>query len=203
MDGIIVLDKPQGISSHDAVQKLRRIAGVKRVGHLGTLDPIATGVLPLVIGKATRLSRFFLGHGRSYDADIRFGFSTTTYDACGQPSSEKKEVALDRGQLEEIIAQFQGKQSQMPPPVSAKKIGGVPAYKLARKNKPVDLDPVEVEVYEFKLREVEGSLARVTVRCSAGTYLRSLAHDIGERLEVGAHVEALRRTALVVFTIVI
>lgn len=201
MDGIIVLDKPQGISSHDAVQKLRRIAGIKRVGHLGTLDPIATGVLPLVIGKATRLSRFFLGHDRSYDADIRFGFSTTTYDACGEPTSERKEVTLDSEQLEEVITQFQGKLSQMPPPVSAKKIGGVPAYKLARKNKPVDLDPVEVEVYEFTLREVEGSLARVTVRCSAGTYMRSLAHDIGQRLEVGAHVEALRRTAMGEFTL--
>ena len=201
MDGIIVLDKPQGISSHDAVQKLRRIAGIKRVGHLGTLDPIGTGVLPLVLGKATRLSRFFLDHDRSYDADIRFGFSTTTYDVCGEPTSEKQDVTLDPARLDELMAEFRGTLSQTPPPVSAKKIGGVPAYKLARKNKPVNLEAVEVKVYEFALREVEGSLARVTVRCSSGTYLRSLAHDMGERLGVGGHVEALRRTSMGEFTL--
>ena len=201
MDGIIVVDKPRGISSHDVVQKMRRIAGVKRIGHLGTLDPIGTGVLPLVVGKATRLSRFFLNHDRTYEADVRFGFSTNTYDACGEPSSEKQEVTLDHNQLEELIAQFRGKLSQTPPPVSAKKVGGVPAYKLARKNKPVELEPVEVNVYEFLLREAEGSLARVTVRCSAGTYLRSLAHELGQRMGVGAHVEGLRRTAMGEFTI--
>jgi tRNA pseudouridine55 synthase len=201
MDGIIVLDKPRSISSHDAVQRLRRIAGIKRIGHLGTLDPIGTGVLPLVLGRATRLSQFFLHHDRTYDADIRFGFSTDTYDACGEPTSEKQEVALDAGQIEDLIAQFRGKLLQTPPPVSAKKVGGVPAYKLARKNKPVHLEPVEVNVYEFRLRGIEGSLARVTVRCSAGTYLRSLAHDMGQRLGVGAHVEGLRRTSMGEFTI--
>ena len=201
MDGIIVLDKPKGISSHDAVQKMRRIAGIKRIGHLGTLDPIGTGVLPLVLGRATRLSRFFLNHDRAYEADIRFGFATDTYDVCGEPITEKQDITLDRGQLEELIAPFRGKLSQMPPPVSAKKIGGVPAYKLARKNKPVELDAVEVVVHEFTLREVEGSLARVTVRCSAGTYLRSLAHELGQRLGSGAHVEALRRTAMGEFTL--
>jgi tRNA pseudouridine55 synthase len=201
MDGIIVLDKPRGISSHDAVQKLRRIAGIRRIGHLGTLDPIGTGVLPLVLGRATRLSRFFLHHDRTYDADIRFGFSTDSYDACGEPTSEKQDVTLDRGRLEELIAPLRGKLSQTPPPVSAKKVGGVPAYKLARRHQPVILEPVEVEVYEFVLREIEGSLARVTVRCSAGTYLRSLAHELGQRLGVGAHVEALRRTSMGEFTL--
>jgi tRNA pseudouridine55 synthase len=201
MDGIIVLDKPRGISSHDAVQKLRRIAGIKRIGHLGTLDPIGTGVLPMVLGRATRLSRFFLNHDRSYEADIRFGFSTDTYDVCGQPTSEKQDVTLDCAQLEPLLAPFRGRFSQMPPPVSAKKIGGVPAYKLVRRNQPVELEAVEIEVYEFSLREVEGSLARVTVRCSAGTYLRSLAHELGQVLGTGAHVEALRRTAMGEFTL--
>jgi tRNA pseudouridine55 synthase len=201
MDGIIVLDKPQGISSHDAVQKMRRIAGIKRVGHLGTLDPIGTGVLPLVLGRATRLSRFFLNHDRSYEASIRFGFSTDTYDVCGEPTSEKQDVTLDRARLEELIEPFRGRLSQMPPPVSAKKIGGVPAYKLARKNMPVELEAVEVQVYEFTLGEIEGSLARVTVRCSSGTYLRSLAHELGQRLGPGAHVEALRRTAMGEFSL--
>jgi tRNA pseudouridine55 synthase len=201
MDGIIVLDKPPGISSHDAVQKMRRIAGIKRVGHLGTLDPIGTGVLPLVLGRATRLSRFFLNHDRSYEASIRFGFSTDTYDVCGEPTSEKQDVTLDRARLEELIEPFRGRLSQTPPPVSAKKIGGVPAYKLARKNMPVELEAVEVQVYEFTLGEIEGSLARVTVRCSSGTYLRSLAHELGQRLGPGAHVEALRRTAMGEFTL--
>jgi tRNA pseudouridine55 synthase len=201
MDGIIVVDKPRGISSHDAVQRMRRIAGVKRVGHLGTLDPIGTGVLPLVLGRATRLSRFFLNHDRAYEADLRFGFSTDTYDVCGEPTSEKQEVALDRGRLEELIAEFRGSLSQTPPPVSAKKVGGVPAYKLARRNQPVPLEAVHVNVYEFELRDVEGSLARVAVRCSAGTYLRSLAHELGQRMGVGAHVEGLRRTAMGEFTI--
>jgi tRNA pseudouridine55 synthase len=201
MDGIIVLDKPRGISSHDAVQKLRRIAGIRRIGHLGTLDPIGTGILPLVLGRATRLSRFFLNHDRSYEADIRFGFSTDTYDLCGEPTSEAREVTLDHAQLEPLIATFRGRFSQMPPPVSAKKIGGVPAYKLARRNQPVTLEAVEIEVYEFSLREVEGSLARVAVRCSAGTYLRSLAHELGQHLGTGAHVEALRRTAMGEFTL--
>jgi tRNA pseudouridine55 synthase len=201
MDGIIVLDKPRGISSHDAVQKMRRIAGIKRIGHLGTLDPIGTGVLPLVLGRATRLSRFFLNHDRAYEADIRFGFATDTYDACGEPVGEKQDVRIDAARLEELIAGFRGRLSQKPPPVSAKKIGGVPAYKLARKKQPVELEAVDVEVYEFTLREMEGSLARVTVRCSAGTYLRSLAHELGQRLGCGAHVEALRRTAMGEFTL--
>ncbi len=201
MDGIVVLDKPQGISSHDAVQKLRRLTGVKRIGHLGTLDPLGTGVLPLVIGRATRLSQFFLGHDRSYEAVIRFGFATDTYDACGDPVGDPQNVLVTREQVEAALPDFRGELQQTPPPISAKKIAGVPAYKLARKKQPVELEPVTVNVYEFDLREVEGDRARVFVRCSTGTYVRSLAHEIGQALGCGAHIEELRRTAMGEFTL--
>jgi tRNA pseudouridine55 synthase len=201
MDGIVVLDKPRGISSHDAVQKVRRLLGTKRVGHLGTLDPIGTGVLPLVVGQATRLSQFFLRHERAYDALIRFGFATDSYDADGDPITETREAAFNEEQVEAALASFRGPLLQTPPPVSAKKIGGVPAYKLARRNKPVRLEPVAVEVYELKLLAVEGDRARVSVRCSAGTYVRSLAHELGEALGAGAHVAELRRTAMGEFTL--
>lgn len=201
MDGVLILDKPQGISSHDAVREIRRLCGIKRVGHLGTLDPLATGVLPLVVGRTTRLSQFFLGHDRAYEAEIRFGYATDTYDARGERVTEPADVELTADQIEALLKDFRGRFAQTPPPVSAKKIGGVPAYKLARKKQPVRLEPVEIEVYEFSLLAVEGSLVRVRVRCSAGTYVRSLAHDLGRRLGTGAHVESLRRMAMGAFTI--
>jgi tRNA pseudouridine55 synthase len=201
MDGIIVLDKPPGISSHDAVQKLRKLSGIKRVGHLGTLDPLGTGVLPLVIGRATRLSRFFLKHDRTYEAVLRFGFATTTYDREGEKTTEPVETVLSAEELEPLLDEFRGRFLQTPPPVSAKKIEGVPAYKLARKNKPVELEAVEIEVYELSLLGVDGPCARIRVRCSAGTYVRSLAHDLGMRLGPGAHVESLRRTSMGEFTL--
>ena len=201
MDGVLILDKPQGISSHDAVREIRRLCGIKRVGHLGTLDPLATGVLPLVVGRTTRLSQFFLGHDRAYEAEIRFGYATDTYDARGERVSEPADVELSADQIEALLKDFRGRFAQTPPPVSAKKVGGVPAYKFARKKQPVRLEPVEIEVYEFSLLAVEGSLARVRVRCSAGTYVRSLAHDLGHKLGTGAHVESLRRTAMGAFTI--
>lgn len=201
MDGIIVLDKPPGISSHDAVQKLRKLSGIKRVGHLGTLDPLGTGVLPLVIGRATRLSRFFLKHDRAYEAVLRFGFATTTYDREGEPTTQPVETELSADELEPLLDDFRGRFLQTPPAISAKKIDGVAAYKLARKNKPVELDPVEIEVYELSLLGVDGPHARIRVRCSAGTYVRSLAHDLGARLGPGAHVQSLRRTSMGEFTL--
>ena len=201
MDGILVLDKPRGISSHGAVQRLRRLTGIKKIGHLGTLDPLGTGVLPMLIGRATRLARFFSHHERVYESVFRFGFATDSYDADGEPASEPKQVELTREQLEVLLPRFHGRLMQTPPPVSAKKIDGVRAYKLARKNKPVKLDPVEIEVHEFDLLDVEGDRARVRVRCSTGTYLRSLAHELGLELHVGAHVASLRRLAMGEFTI--
>lgn len=201
MDGVLILDKPAGISSHGAVQKLRGLTGIKRIGHLGTLDPLGTGVLPMIVGRATRLAQFFLHHERAYDAVIRFGFSTDSYDADGEATSEPRPITLSEEELKDLLPQFRGKLMQTPPPISAKKIDGVPAYKLTRKNKPPRLEPVEIHVYEFELLGVRGDRAEVRVRCSTGTYVRSLAHELGQKLLVGAHVESLRRTAMGEFTV--
>jgi tRNA pseudouridine55 synthase len=180
---------------------VRRLTRISRVGHLGTLDPIATGVLPLAMGRATRLAQFFLHRDKTYEAVIRFGFATDTYDRAGRPLGEEQPVTLDPLQLEELIARYHGEFEQTPPPVSAKKVGGVAAYKLVRKQRPVELAPVKVRVDEFVLLGVDGPRVRVRVRCSAGAYLRGLAHDMGQKLGVGAHVEELRRTAAGEFTI--
>ena len=196
VDGVIVVDKPSGISSHDAVRKMRWLASTRKVGHLGTLDPLGTGVLPLVINKATRLSKFFLNHEREYEAKIRFGWATDSYDRDGDPVGDKQEVDLDQSELEDLIEDFRGVQSQMPPAISAKKINGVPAYKLARRNQEVNLEPVEIEIYELEVLDVHDAMATIRCRCSAGTYVRSLAHDLGQRLGCGAHVETLRRTLM-------
>lgn len=200
VDGILVFNKMCGISSHDAVQQLRRLTGIKRIGHLGTLDPIGTGVLPMLIGRTTRLARFFLHHERTYTAVIRFGFATNSYDRTGDPSTKVCKAKLNKSQIEAALSHFRGKQMQIPPPVSAKKVAGVPAYKLARQKKPVKLAPVEIHIYEFTLLDFTGERATVRVRCSPGTYLRSLAHDLGSNLQVGAHVEQLSRTTMGEFT---
>jgi tRNA pseudouridine55 synthase len=195
VDGAIVVDKPEGWTSHDVVNKSRRILGTKKIGHLGTLDPIATGVLPLVIGRATRLARFYTHSDKIYDAVIRFGFSTDTYDRAGKPTSPETEPAFDADTLESHMAGFRGDLMQVPPPVSAKKVDGVRAYKLARQNVAFELRAAPVHVYELALLEVTGSLARVRAHCSAGTYLRSIAHELGQALGCGAHLQQLRRTA--------
>lgn len=194
MDGVIVVDKPQGWTSHDAVGKMRRLANLKRVGHLGTLDPMATGVLPLVLGRATRLAQFYVRNDKVYDAVIRFGYSTDTYDCDGAPTTPVREAAVSRERLEEVLPRFRGVFQQATPPISAKKIGGTPAYRLARRNVPVELEPIDVHVYSLEVIWVEGAEARITVHCSAGTYLRSIAHDIGNALGEGAFLKSLRRT---------
>ena len=193
MDGVIVVDKPEGWTSHDVVNKVRRLAGA-RAGHLGTLDPIATGVLPLVLGKATRLAQFYTRSPKIYEALVRFGWSTTTYDRAGEPTSHKREVALTAAELEPHLEAFRGPILQAPPPVSAKKVDGKRAYTLARQSIAVELEPVRVEVYELELLEVNGDTARLRAHCSGGTYMRSIAHDLGLRLGCGAHLEQLRRT---------
>ncbi|HUS08051.1 MAG TPA: tRNA pseudouridine(55) synthase TruB [Bryobacteraceae bacterium] len=194
MDGLIVVDKPQGWTSHDVVNRLRRLLNLRSVGHLGTLDPMATGVLPAMIGRATRLARFFQQSDKVYEGTIRFGFSTDTYDAEGTPSSANVEINFDAAQLEPVLARFRGKISQVPPAVSAKKVGGTRAYKLARRNIEVHLNPVDVEIFSLDLLDTPGSEARVRIHCSAGTYIRSIAHDVGVALGCGAHLSALRRT---------
>jgi tRNA pseudouridine55 synthase len=194
VDGVIVVDKPREWTSHDVVNKMRRFAGTRKVGHLGTLDPGATGVLPLVIGRATRLAQFYTRNDKIYEGVIHFGYSTDTYDGDGQRASEEVPVTLDRASLDPVLDRFRGEITQTPPAVSAKKIAGVPAYALARKHQPVVLEPVQVQVYSLELLSIDGQEAAVRVHCSAGTYLRSIAHDAGQILSCGAFLKALRRT---------
>jgi tRNA pseudouridine55 synthase len=202
MDGVIVVDKPEGWTSHDVVAKLRRLANTKKSGHLGTLDPIATGVLPVVIGRATRLAQFFTRNEKTYEGVIRFGYATDTYDRAGASCGEDSHPRVDATELDRMLDRFRGAFLQTPPPVSAKKIGGVPAYKLARKNISVELEPVAVTVHELDVLGIEnGRDARVRVRCSAGTYVRSIAHEAGQMLGCGAFLFELRRTASGEFTI--
>jgi tRNA pseudouridine55 synthase len=193
-DGVIVVDKPGDWTSHDVVGKMRGIAGTRRVGHLGTLDPIATGVLPLMIGQATRLARFWDGSEKGYEAVVRFGFATSTYDRAGEPCGPVTEPNITADQIEACLPSMRGDIEQTPPPVSAKKVNGVPAYKLARKNIQVDLAPSKISIYELTVLEVENARARLRVRCSPGTYIRSIAHELGVLLGCGAHVETLVRT---------
>ncbi len=195
MDGVIVIDKPEGWTSHDVVSKVRRIVRTRRVGHLGTLDPIATGVLPLVIERATRLAQFYTLSDKIYEGVVRFGWSTSSYDRAGEPTSEKVEVHLTADVLEAALDPFRGEFEQRPPAVSAKKVQGRRAYELARKNIAVELAPVRIHVYELTLLELNASEARLRVHCSGGTYMRSIAHDLGQSLGCGAHLTELRRLA--------
>lgn len=201
MNGAIIVDKPAGWTSHDVVNRMRRILQQRSVGHLGTLDPLATGVLPLVTGSLTRLAQFYISSEKTYEGVIRFGFSTNTYDADGEPSGEVCPVTLALQNLQELAAKFLGVIEQVPPPFSAKKIAGVPAYKLARKQKEVILQPVSVEIKEFVITAVEADRAHFRARVASGTYMRSVAHEMGQRLGCGAHLEALRRTAVAEFDI--
>ena len=200
MDGAIVIDKPEDWTSHDVVNKIRRVARLKKVGHLGTLDPIATGVLPLVVGRATRLAQFYTRNDKVYEAVVRFGFATDTYDAEGEAAGEAAKVQVTLEQVREVAGKFRGEIEQMPPPFSAKKIQGVPAYKLARKKQEVKLAPVRVEVKEFEILNLDGELAGFRARVSSGTYMRSVAHEMGQQLGVGGHLAALRRTGVGEFT---
>ena len=224
MNGVLVIDKPPGPTSHDVVATVRRAIGVTRVGHTGTLDPLATGVLPLVVGRATRLAQFLSAADKEYVADIRIGVVSETYDAEGPLTpfdaaeggpfdmargrpldfSQGWGVEFDRvsqGPLEAVLAEFRGTHWQVPPPYSAKKIGGTPAYKLARRNKPTALEPVRVTVHDLEVLALERDLLRLRVVCSSGFYVRTLAHDLGRRLGCGAYLAALRRTRAGSFTL--
>lgn len=201
MNGVLIIDKPSGLTSHDVVHRARRILGQRSVGHLGTLDPMATGVLPLVLGSFTRLAQFYLNSEKTYEGSIRFGFSTDTYDAEGEPTSEPRSIVLSREELERVAGRFRGIVSQTPPPFSAKKIKGVPAYKLARQQKEVTLQPVEVEIKELEIYSVNVDRAHFRARVTSGTYMRSVAHDMGQALGCGAHLESLRRTRVAEFTV--
>lgn len=188
------MDKPCDWTSHDVVNKVRRWAGTRSVGHLGTLDPFATGVLPLVIGRATRLARFYTRNDKMYEGTIHFGYATDTHDSTGEPVGPEQIVSVNRADLEAALGLFRGTFSQTPPQVSAKKVGGRPAYEYARKKQSVELTPVEVEVYALEVLDLSGNEACIRVHCSAGTYVRSIAHDVGQALGCGAHLRSLRRT---------
>jgi tRNA pseudouridine55 synthase len=196
MNAVLVVDKPAGLTSHDVVNRVRRILGQRSVGHLGTLDPLATGVLPLVVGNLTRLAQFYTSSEKVYEGTIRFGFATDTYDAEGETVGPTENVDLSLEQVQELAARFRGVIQQMPPPFSAKKIQGVPAYKLARKKKDVKLEPATVEIKEFAIASVEGDRAEFRAHVGSGTYMRSVAHDMGRELGCGGHLASLRRTGV-------
>ena len=205
MNGLLVIDKPGGITSHDVVNRLRRITGEKSIGHLGTLDPMATGVLPLLMGRFTRLAQYFSAAQKSYTGTIRFGFATDTYDADGEPAGPDRwpdaanAVTLER--LRAAATRFRGEMEQMPPPFSAKKIAGKPAYKLAREGKPVELKTARVCIESFHIVALDGAEAPFTMDISAGGYVRAVAHELGRELGCGAHLSQLRRTRAGAFTL--
>jgi tRNA pseudouridine55 synthase len=190
MNGVFIIDKPEGVTSHDVVQAIRKKFKTSKVGHLGTLDPMATGVLPVAVGKATRIGQFIPGSPKEYLGELRFGFATNTYDREGIPSGPEQPIV---GNVEAAVEGMTGTLLQMPPPFSAKKVGGVPAYKLARRNASVELTAVEVEIRQFRILRFDPPHLTFSVVCSPGTYVRSLAHDLGARLGCGAHLTALRR----------
>jgi tRNA pseudouridine55 synthase len=201
MNGVLIIDKPSGLTSHDVVSRVRRILQQRSVGHLGTLDPLATGVLPLVLGNMTRLAQFYVASEKTYEGAVRFGFATDTFDSDGEPIGAQQPVALTLEQARALAHKFLGSIEQMPPPFSAKKVQGVPAYKLARKKKEVPLKPVQVEVKEFEILNFEADRAHFRARVASGTYMRSVAHDMGQLAGCGAHLESLRRTSVAEFTI--
>ena len=201
MNGLLVIDKPSGITSHDVVGRLRRITGEKSIGHLGTLDPMATGVLPLMLGKFTRLAQYFSAAEKSYTGTIRFGFATDTYDAQGEPAGPDSSPALTLDQARAAARRFHGEMQQMPPAYSAKKINGTPAYKLAREGKPVELKTARVLITNFEILALDGVEASFIMSISAGGYVRSVAHELGHDLGCGAHLSSLRRTQAGVFTL--
>ena len=196
-----MIDKPSGMTSHDVVGRLRRITGEKSVGHLGTLDPMATGVLPLMLGKFTRLAQYFSAAEKSYSGTIRFGFATDTYDAEGEAAGPDTQPSLTLDQVRAAASRFHGEMQQMPPAYSAKKIAGTPAYKLAREGKPVELKAARVLIRNFEVLALDGAEASFTMSISAGGYVRSVAHELGQDLGCGAHLRNLRRTQAGVFTL--
>ena len=195
MNGLLILDKPAGMTSHDVVARTRRIVNERSIGHLGTLDPMATGVLPLLLGRYTRLAQFFGRMDKAYTGSIRFGQATTTYDAEGEPVGPSVQVSLDADEVRAHAKHFNGELLQTPPAYSAKKIGGRAAYSLARAGRTVELAPVRIVVHDFAITSVDGDAAEFRATVSAGGYIRSLAHDLGQRMGCGAHLASLRRVA--------
>jgi tRNA pseudouridine55 synthase len=201
VDGLLVIDKPGSMTSHDVVHRLRKITSERSIGHLGTLDPMATGVLPLLLGKFTRLAQYFSSAEKSYTGSIRFGFATDTYDCEGEAMGARVEPGLTLDQVRAASVRFHGEIEQLPPPFSAKKVGGTPAYKLARAGKPVDLKAARIRISSFEIVALEGAEATFNMRVSAGGYVRAVAHELGKDLGCGGHLSSLRRTQAGAFTL--
>jgi len=200
--GLLLVDKPEAMTSHDVVDAVRRLLGTRRVGHTGTLDPAATGLLVLCVGKAGRLQSFLTSFDKSYEGTMRFGVETDTYDREGTPVGEPHpEPRPDPESVRAACARWVGEFEQAPPPFSAKKVGGKKFYELARKGEAVPHLPKKVRVTRFDTLEVSGEVARFHVDCSSGTYIRSLAHDVGRELALGAHLATLRRTRIGPFSL--
>lgn len=194
LNGVLVVDKPAGPTSHDVVDRVRRALHERRIGHTGTLDPFATGVLVLCVGQATRLARFLTQGEKTYEARVRLGQATDTDDCTGEPLGAERPVAVSRARLLEALAALTGEIGQVPPAFSAKSVGGRRLYELARRGVAVERAPSVVSVYALDLQAFESPELALVVRCSAGTYVRALARDLGEALGTGAHLIALRRT---------
>jgi tRNA pseudouridine55 synthase len=210
MDGLLLVDKPAGPTSHDVVARMRRVLGERRIGHTGTLDPGATGLLPLVLGRATRLARFLSATDKTYEADLRLGVATDSGDTDGRPVGAPYAGPLpSRDEIEHALEGFRGTYLQQPPALSARKIAGRRSYTLARKARlesdadsdPIRPAPTEVTVSRIEILACEGSALKLLVDCSAGFYVRSLAHELGQRLRTGAHLSGLRRTRTGTFTV--
>lgn len=195
MNGLIVIDKPSGMTSHDVVAILRRASGEKSIGHLGTLDPMATGALPLLLGRFTRLAQFFGSADKRYEGIIRFGWATDTFDSEGEATSSHVPLTCSLEELRSLALRFHGEIDQVPPVFSAKKINGVPAYKLARAGKQAAVKPARIRIHDFRLTKLNGELAEFYLHVSAGGYVRSVAHELGQLAGCGAHLATLRRTA--------
>jgi tRNA pseudouridine55 synthase len=201
MNGLLVLDKPSGLTSHDVVAIVRRATGEKSIGHLGTLDPMATGVLPLLLGKYTRLAQFFGQAEKYYEGSIRFGFATDTFDAEGTAAGDPQPQPRSLDELRELSRCFRGEIDQVPPVYSAKKINGVAAHKLARAGVEVAVKPARITIHDFRLMELQGDVATFEMHVSAGGYVRSVAHELGQLAGCGAHLASLRRTRAGLFTL--
>src|SRR5580698_9458338 len=195
LDGAILVDKPAGPTSHDVVDAIRRKFGIKKVGHCGTLDPNATGLLIIVLGRGTKLSERLMGDDKVYEGTMKFGESTDSHDSDGELTGSLPVMPMTIDELNEEAATFIGDQMQMPPMVSAIKKNGVPLYKLARKGIEVEREPRLVHIYNFRFTEYSEPLGTFRVACTKGTYIRSIAHDLGQKLGCGAHLSALRRSA--------
>ncbi|WOO39467.1 tRNA pseudouridine(55) synthase TruB [Rubellicoccus peritrichatus] len=194
-EGILLIDKPQGITSHDVVDRVRRKLKMKKVGHAGTLDPNATGLLIILVGRATKVSQYLMSLDKEYQGEMKLGETTDSYDCEGEITATHDVPELSEDDIKKALSEFSGDQYQTPPMFSAKKVDGVPLYKLARKGKEIEREPRFIRINELTMVEMNLPLVHFYVSCSKGTYIRTLAHDIGQKLGCGAHLTDLRRMA--------